>query len=91
MVGSHNVQYSRASTPPSQQTGVAMDLNNPFFRSCQDFASYPNNLIRHNALSHTAQAYNERLISQSERLFSGRQAAVDFLEVDENTRSMLQT
>ena len=58
-----------------------MGPDDPFHKSCENFRKYPKCLVRHEALTHTAEAYYERLINQSGRLFNERQAAVDLLEV----------
>jgi hypothetical protein len=51
-------------------------------QSCNSFEQYPQNILRHDALSHTLKAFSNRLESQANRLFNERQAAIDLLNIN---------
>jgi hypothetical protein len=65
-----------------------MDPNDPFIQSCKNFRDYPKCLMGHNALSHTARAYQERLVNRTDDLFNERRAAVDFLDIEHSAPGM---
>lgn len=54
----------------------------------EEYETYPRNVGDHTALSHQIDAYYERLGSEEDRLFDAKQAAVDMLDVSENSQGM---
>jgi hypothetical protein len=63
---------------PLYKASYALEV---FSQSCENFEQYPHNLIAHDALRHTLQAYHTRLDSRSARLFDEHKADVDFWEL----------
>jgi hypothetical protein len=63
-----------------------MDVNAPFIRSCEESLDYPKNLIQHDALVYSIEAYYERLAFRGGSLFdeTPNQAAVDFLDLNDD-------
>ncbi|KAH7393821.1 hypothetical protein DE146DRAFT_660113 [Phaeosphaeria sp. MPI-PUGE-AT-0046c] len=62
-----------------------------FLESCEDYKNYPNNHIPQNALSHTLQAYHDRLDSRKNDLFDERKAAVDFWDLSRGSEDYYAT
>jgi hypothetical protein len=58
-----------------------------FVQSCDAFVNYPQNLVHHDMLEHSLEAYHARLNGQAHRLFCFEdKSALDFLDLNEGEK-----